>query len=161
MEFIDVYCGWPGSVHDARVWRNSPIYQKLKNNLLPEEFHLLGDSAYPLETFIMVPFKDNGHLSRQQKKFNKTLSSSRIVIEHAFGRLKGVWRRLKYLNNTNPSNLKYIIIGACILHNIGIKRNIEYMPSDTEVEETDEHILVENIPATANAKRNHLMNILQ
>ena len=26
--FRDLYVGWPGSVGDARVWRNSPIFHK-------------------------------------------------------------------------------------------------------------------------------------
>ena len=25
MKFTDVYCGWPGAVHDARVLRSSPL----------------------------------------------------------------------------------------------------------------------------------------
>jgi hypothetical protein len=30
--FTDIYVGWPGSVNDARVWRNCPLYQKLMQN---------------------------------------------------------------------------------------------------------------------------------
>ena len=26
MKFTDVYCGWPGAVHDARILRNSPLF---------------------------------------------------------------------------------------------------------------------------------------
>ena len=65
-EFIDVFCGWPGSAHDARMWQNSPIFEKLDaghNEILPPNSYLLGDSAYPLREFIMVPFRDNGHLN--------------------------------------------------------------------------------------------------
>lgn len=29
LEFIDIYCGWPGSAHDARVFSNSSIFEKL------------------------------------------------------------------------------------------------------------------------------------
>lgn len=127
LEFMDVFCGWPGSAHDARVWQNSPIYHKITStNLIPEEYHLLGDSAYPLDTFIMVPFKDNGHLTHMQRKYNKVLSSTRVVVEQALGRLKEVFRRLKYLNITNLSNFKYIVLAACILHNFCIIRKIDH-----------------------------------
>ena len=29
--FTDLYIGWPGSVHDARVLSNSAVYQKCNN----------------------------------------------------------------------------------------------------------------------------------
>lgn len=78
-KIINVTCGWPGSFHDARVWKSSKIYNKLKyhkQDWLPGDTYLVGDSAYPLDKFIMVPFKDNGHLTRAQKLFNARLSST-------------------------------------------------------------------------------------
>ena len=58
--FIDVAAGFPGSLHDARVLRNSSIYQKAENGDIlsagpthligTDEIqpYLVGDSAYPL-----------------------------------------------------------------------------------------------------------------
>lgn len=37
MRFIDILAGWPGSVHDARVFRSSPVHNALENGCLPEE----------------------------------------------------------------------------------------------------------------------------
>lgn len=136
LEFIDVFAGWPGSSHDARVWQNSPIYNKILNeNVIPEEYHLLGDTAYPLRNFIMVPFKDNGHLTQRQKKFNKCLSSKRVVIEQAFGRLRGIFRRLKFLHLYRKENFKYVVLTACILHNFIIQRK-EF---ENEIFEVEHH----------------------
>ena len=32
---IDVYAGWPGSAHDARVFKNSSLYQAIKTGSVP------------------------------------------------------------------------------------------------------------------------------
>lgn len=82
MKFMSVNVGWPGSVHDARVFRTSRVGRRIINNtLLPAHCHLVGDAAYPLCTNLMTPFKDIGNLTRQQQRYNFCQSSTRMVIE--------------------------------------------------------------------------------
>ncbi|XP_066596306.1 uncharacterized protein [Prorops nasuta] len=121
MRFIDVFTGFCGSVHDARVWQLSDIKRLSDNNVnryFPENTHLIGDSAYPLSQHLLVPYRDNGHLNNTQKTFNTQLSKARIVIERAFGILKGRFRKLKYVYMYNTEMIPLIIISCCILHNI-------------------------------------------
>lgn len=66
----------------------------------------------------MKPFPHTTHLSMQQKKFNKQLSRARVVVENAFGRLKGRWRCLLKKNESNTLNMPKIISCCVVLHNI-------------------------------------------
>ena len=65
LKFLDVYTGNVESVHDSRVFRNSDINSLLESNEegLPAKYHILGDSAYPLKDYLLVPLRDNGHLN--------------------------------------------------------------------------------------------------
>ena len=121
--------GWPGSVHDARVFANSGMYKKLTIDRIFDgnevqiqgkniPLFLIGDSAYPLKTFLMKPFTFNSSLANDQKVFNYHLSKARIVVENAFGRLKARWRRLTKRNDMNVSNIPHVVTACCILHNI-------------------------------------------
>ena len=92
MQFTDVFCGYPGSVRDARVFRNSPFFQDAEanpDNLFPRNTNLLGDSAYPLKRWVLTPFSDNGRLTRRQKRYNFVHSSTRMIVERSLGLLKG------------------------------------------------------------------------
>ncbi|KAK6191317.1 hypothetical protein SNE40_003039 [Patella caerulea] len=92
----DVFVGYPGSAHDARVLRNSPIYEKAEDHrIFEDDDHLLGDSAYPVKNWLIPPFKDNGQLTPHQRNFNYNLSSDRQVVERAIGHLKGRFRKLR------------------------------------------------------------------
>lgn len=120
LKFTWVNAGWAGSVHDARVYRNElqPILEGAGAHALIGEGHVLGDAAFPLSTWMMVPFRDNGHLSEAQTSFNTRLSSTRMAIERAFGRLKGKFRRLKMLDMLRVDLIPNVIVTACVLHNI-------------------------------------------
>lgn len=166
LRFTNVYVGWPGSVHDAKVWTNSPLYKKLKNgNFIKKDYHLLGDSAYPLDSFLLKPYKDDGHLSAQQINFNKILSSSRVIIEQAFGRLKGTFRRLKYLHCFKLSTIKIIVVSCCILHNIAINKNEEGFLDEVCTLDQENGIPCSNselseLLTEASVKRDRIMNTL-
>ncbi|KAJ8979101.1 hypothetical protein NQ317_014113 [Molorchus minor] len=135
----------PGRVHDARVFRNSPLYNRLIGNppphLLPPAQHLLGDAAYPLLPNLLKPFRDNGHLNEIQLRFNQILSAQRSVIERAFALLKGKWRRLKYIDMSLSEEIPNVILAACILHNFVLNR--EMVDSDDEDEEEFNNVNIE------------------
>ena len=127
--FTDIYIGCPGSVHDARVLAHSSLYEKaIGENLLPSSsrsiagesvpLFILGDSAYPLMTWLMKPFPHNSMLSDQQKIYNYRTSRARIVVENAYGRLKGRWRRLMKKNEMDVRNIPVVISACCVLHNM-------------------------------------------
>jgi len=80
-------------VHDARVFRISPVARYFENPefYFPNDSHIVGDAACDIHSNMMVPFKDNGHLSRQ-KNFNFCQFSA--CIERAFGIWKGHWRSI-------------------------------------------------------------------
>lgn len=70
--------------------RRSDLYHKAVDGVLQfNNKFLLGDSAYPTNlTCILTPYKDNGHLTNDQKAYNYKHSSTRVV-ENAFALLKG------------------------------------------------------------------------
>ncbi|KAF0747088.1 protein ALP1-like [Aphis craccivora] len=92
---LDVHIGEVGSMHDARVFCRSELTNSLPRLLDPDEY-IVGDSAYPVSPYMMVPYKDNGVLTAKQKSHNNKLSKGRVKIENTWAQLKGKWKRLKY-----------------------------------------------------------------
>lgn len=135
-EFINVFCGWPGSYTDAQVWANCEIFKNIQNDSLklPPKTYLLGDSGYPLSRNLIVPFCNNDHLSRKQRRFNQILSNCHMVIEQAFDMLKGQFRRLKCIESTKISVINSEILACCVLHNISIRGGIKYAESEDDLE---------------------------
>ena len=105
LEFLSVATGYPGSLHDARVLRNTEIFHRCENGqILTSPIDviegikvrplLIGDSAYPLSEWLIKPYRYNANLTPEQKLFNRRLSGARSTVERAFGLLKARWRCL-------------------------------------------------------------------
>lgn len=69
-KIYDVVSCYPGSAHDARIWNESRI--KLKVMSLPSQYHILGDSAYPLARYLLKPIR-NPQTTLQSKFINQFL----------------------------------------------------------------------------------------
>ena len=117
LHIVDVYCGWPGSTHDAKVYKASPLCHLIKN--LPDNVIVIGDAAYPCSKHLVTPFK--GALTDEQKIFNTAFSATRMPVERANGLLKGRFRRLMhYLDMWELEDIVQCILGACVLHEVAL-----------------------------------------
>lgn len=131
--FTYVHVGSPGKIHDAGVYHSSALKRRINEGLIPKEYHILGDGAFPMSDALIKPYPGI-NLSEDQKLFNKSLSSARVVVENAFGRLKGRWRIL--LTESRIRDFKKtikIITTCCILHNICEDNNEFYDNRWTEI----------------------------
>lgn len=113
-----LFVGFPGSVHDARVFNRSPLSQQLPGKC--GGYIILGDSAYSCSRHLITPFKDQGNLTRRQRLFNQRLSSCRYIIEHCFGLLKQKFRQLYHCKLRSVNDIANFIRACCVLHNMGI-----------------------------------------
>lgn len=68
-KFVDVVVGWPGSVHDARIFANSHTKEFIQNLCDPGEY-VLGDSAYPCQPFLLPPYRDNGSIGPVHRRIS-------------------------------------------------------------------------------------------
>lgn len=73
--FIDIYIGWPGSVHDVQVLTNSDVFAKGEEGMLPPNSRImfngcnvllliLGDLAYSLLSWLLKVYSDSGTLKQ-------------------------------------------------------------------------------------------------
>ncbi|XP_039605726.1 putative nuclease HARBI1 [Polypterus senegalus] len=110
---------WPGSVHDARILRESALYRKLQSNR-PNGI-ILGDSAYPLLPWLMTPFPAAN--TPEQAGFNSAHCKTKCTIELLNGVLKRRFACLNYLR-VEPKVACNIILACIVLHNIATRRNV-------------------------------------
>ena len=145
-------------MHDATVFNNSHIAEKLEaicykvprdGDPLPHlrGFKIFGDAAYGILPWFLTPFRDTGHLTRTQKRYNSLFSSTRRLIENAFALLKQRFRQLLLLEFHSIDKMSKFILSVCVLHNLAIDAQ------DTEPfgdEEEEAEVVPEQTPFVCN-----------
>ena len=123
--FLNVNTGFSGSMYDSRVLKNSSLFHEAEEgNILSNPTDviektkvgpaLLGDGGYPLKKWLIKPYTFSSALSPQENKFNKALSSARVVVERPleFVRQDGD----AYLNNVTTVLKTFPMLLLRVLH---------------------------------------------
>ncbi len=129
--FTNVVGPWPGSVNDQRVMRNSTLFDRgWARTLLPNgmEGYVIADSGYMLTPWCMTPYDRRGGavVTADQRRFNFRFNKTRVVIEHAFGRLKGRFRCLLDRLHTTRDYWTDMVMTCFTLHNFCHLQNEEF-----------------------------------
>ncbi|KAL0536142.1 hypothetical protein IC582_025076 [Cucumis melo] len=139
-DFVYVLAGWKGSAADSQILRDA-ISQE--NGLqVPKGYYYLCDAGYPNAEGFLAPYRGHRyHLqewrgaanapTNAKEYFNMKHSSTRNVIERAFGVLKGRWAILRG-KSYYPLQVQCLTILACaLLHNL-INREMPYCDDEDE-----------------------------
>ena len=125
--FRDVCVKHPGSNHDAAVFRDSTLFQKLDTlptnhrvlNGVSIPLHIVADPAYPMLPNVIKSYSGKSStLEPALQSFNVYHASARNCIEVAFGRLKSRWRRLLKKMDMSVQTAPVYIVACFVLHNI-------------------------------------------
>ncbi|XP_060752309.1 uncharacterized protein LOC132863488 isoform X2 [Tachysurus vachellii] len=126
--FWHVFAGSPGSMHEATVLHVSGLWDLIGQGLFPNNskniaghdvgYYLLGNAAFPLQSWLMKPFSVMGQLTAEQLAYNQKIYRAICVAENAFVRLKGRWRCLHKRNDSHIDLIKTMVLTCCVLHNL-------------------------------------------
>nr|XP_025044139.1 uncharacterized protein LOC112546984 [Pelodiscus sinensis] len=128
-QFTDINVGWLGKAHDARVFRNSSVCQKLQAGTFFPDRHirvgdmdmtmcLVGDAAYPLQLWLMKPY--TSHLNPSQQAFNEQ-QWSRVPSAMRF-------RGLLTCMDLGEHYIPHVVAACCVLHNVCEKKGEAFLP---------------------------------
>ncbi|GLJ06430.1 hypothetical protein SUGI_0039060 [Cryptomeria japonica] len=130
MKFRDILTGWPGSLNDYRLLKNSCFFRLCESGKrlngrvkdLAQELqireYVIGDTGYPLLPWLITPYQGREN-SPSKMRFNARHHATRMVAERALARFKATWRIIDgVMWRPDKHKLPRIILVCCLLHNI-------------------------------------------
>ncbi|KAG8740497.1 hypothetical protein FRC10_004263 [Ceratobasidium sp. 414] len=120
--FIAFDLGWPGCTNDTTMWKLCHVWRRRHIYFLPDEW-LMADKGYPISRHAIRPFAqydltDDPQVAQTRKSWNRSLSTQRVVVEHAFGQLKGRFPALRMMPGWDLPRMYRSIEALLAIHNI-------------------------------------------
>lgn len=122
LRIMDVVARWPGSTHDQTIFINSSIHQRFERGDFGRYF-LIGDSGYGNTRFLATPFTAanvNMRMDRAAQNYNRSIISTRNVVERQYGLWKRRFPALAYGLRLKTVNCQKVIVACAVLHNLAI-----------------------------------------
>nr|CAI5863280.1 unnamed protein product [Callosobruchus analis] len=127
LKILSLNTNYGGSTNDSFIWRNSQIHRYMRHIYENGESNtwLIGDSGYPLQPYLMVPYL-NPQLNTLQQAFNKSHSLARNVVERCIGLMKMRFRCLlkERVARYEPKFVAKLTTVCAVLHNMCVEENV-------------------------------------
>lgn len=132
-KFLDIFVGYPGSVHDTRIMKNNNFY---RTQQYPATGYItFGDRSYPCvdkPITLITPDKEPVR-GPTQFHFNYGHSWGRSIIERAFGVMKMRWRSTLFKALGVKPTFSPVVIATCaFLQNVCLD-NGDMLEPDNDV----------------------------
>lgn len=121
MRIVDVCCRWPGSSHDATIFNNSNLCEKLDRGDYGIDVAILGDSAYGPQRYMCKPLANAN--TRAERRYQRAQVKSRNVVERTFGVLKRKFPCLALGMRFRRNKVQDVVIACCVLYNFVLVEN--------------------------------------
>ena len=117
---------WPGSTHDALMWRQSAIKQRISTSEIQTvDGWFLGDSGNPLNSNLMTPTLSP--VTSSARRYNRAFLKIRKTKECTFGIWKSRWRSMDKTGGSLCCSAEVVyklIISTMVLHNFCIDHGL-------------------------------------
>ncbi|OWZ00228.1 hypothetical protein PHMEG_00028632 [Phytophthora megakarya] len=126
----------PGSWSDQKIWNASRLGTTM-DKVIPPGTHMIADAGYAIRPWLMTPYPetfDGAYRDTKTRRFNFAHSSTRMVVERAFGVVKERFRVLNAcIDVDDVGRAVDIIATSIVLHNILIALRDDEVDFDVPV----------------------------
>ncbi|ETP44713.1 hypothetical protein F442_08745 [Phytophthora nicotianae P10297] len=92
-----LYGPFPGRNHDSKLFKDSKISERIRNDSRFQQYMIYGDQAYGNDDVLTSPYAGEvENLSREQRQVNVSMSRVRVSAEWSYGQVTNYWTALDF-----------------------------------------------------------------